>query len=189
MFQSAQYWLRRIVEQRAQKEGTAFDAHRPHLPLNLDVLVVKPKWLCGTFGFHPMLGFRRKTQAASIAHGCASTMQAVYAHFFPPTRTYEMEDSTKRLTMLRAWADKLGIAYDTLRDKRHADLSREQQARGVCWFRQRGTAGIEPLCPFHRQVVLNTASGEEQMPRENLADELHEIYLACGRESTDKPPR
>jgi predicted acylesterase/phospholipase RssA len=186
-FQSAQHWIRRIVEQRAQEEGAAFDRHGPKLPLNLDVLVVKPKWLCGTFGFHPMLGFRRKAQAASIAHGCASTMQAVYAHFFPQTRTYEMEDSTKRLDTLRAWAEQRRIAYDTLLDKRNADLSREQQARGVCWFRRKGADGIEPLCPFHRAVVLTTASGEEQAQRENLASELHEIYLACGRESTDKP--
>src|SRR5438874_2546462 len=38
---------------------------------------VKPKWLCGTYGFHPMLGFRRKMQAASIAHGCASTFATI----------------------------------------------------------------------------------------------------------------
>jgi predicted acylesterase/phospholipase RssA len=188
-FQSAQHWIRRIVEQRAQEEGAAFDRHGPKLPLNLDVLVVKPKWLCGTFGFHPMLGFRRKAQAASIAHGCASTMQAVYAHFFPQTRTYEMEDATKRDETLRAWAKQRRIAYDTLLDKRNADLSSEQQARGVCWFRRKGAEGIEPLCPFHRAVVLATASGEEQVQRENLAGELHEIYLACGRESTDKPQR
>ena len=116
-------------------------------------------------------------------------MQAVYAHFFPQTRTYEMEDATKRDETLRAWAKQRRIAYDTLLDKRNADLSSEQQARGVCWFRRKGAEGIEPLCPFHRAVVLATASGEEQVQRENLAGELHEIYLACGRESTDKPQR
>src|SRR5207247_1138142 len=43
-------------------------------PLDLEVVMVRPKWLCGTFAFHPMLGFRRANQAASIAHGCASTL-------------------------------------------------------------------------------------------------------------------
>ena len=33
-------------------------------PLEIEVLVVKPKWLCGTFAFHPMLGFRRELQAS-----------------------------------------------------------------------------------------------------------------------------
>lgn len=45
-------------------------------PMDVTVLAVKPKWLCNTFAFHPMLGFRRDTQAQSIAHGCAATLLA-----------------------------------------------------------------------------------------------------------------
>ncbi len=44
-------------------------------PVDVHVIAVKPKWLCGTFAFHPMLGFRRENQAASIAHGCFSTFE------------------------------------------------------------------------------------------------------------------
>jgi predicted acylesterase/phospholipase RssA len=44
-------------------------------PLDLEVVMVRPAWLCGTFAFHPMLGFRRSRQAESIAHGCAGTLQ------------------------------------------------------------------------------------------------------------------
>jgi predicted acylesterase/phospholipase RssA len=46
-------------------------------PLDLEVLMVRPDWLCGTFAFHPMLGFRRARQGASIAHGCATTLRAL----------------------------------------------------------------------------------------------------------------
>lgn len=45
-------------------------------PLDVKVLAIKPKWLCNTFAFHPMLGFRRSLQAKSIAHGCAATLLA-----------------------------------------------------------------------------------------------------------------
>ena len=46
-------------------------------PLWLKVITIKPKWLCKTFAFHSLLGFRQSAQAESIAHGCAST----FAHF------------------------------------------------------------------------------------------------------------
>ena len=39
------------------------DKNKAEEPLDLHVMNVKPKWLCNTFGFHPMLGFRRKKQA------------------------------------------------------------------------------------------------------------------------------
>jgi predicted acylesterase/phospholipase RssA len=45
-------------------------------PLDTKVIAIKPLWLCNTFAFHPMLGFRRVNQAKSIAHGCAATLIA-----------------------------------------------------------------------------------------------------------------
>jgi len=55
-------------------------AHSPqdYEPLNLEVVAVMPEWLCGTFAFHPMLGFRRADQARSIAHGCKTTLERLY---------------------------------------------------------------------------------------------------------------
>jgi hypothetical protein len=52
---------------------------RPSLAQTLDaeMMVVMPNCLCSTFGFHPMLGFRRSRQAASIAHGCAATFATI----------------------------------------------------------------------------------------------------------------
>ena len=58
---------------RADKEIKP-DLHIDFEPLNIEVVTIKPAWLCGTFAFHPMLGFRRRKQAMSIAHGCASTL-------------------------------------------------------------------------------------------------------------------
>src|SRR6266568_3092759 len=65
-FTESQRDLRRIF--------VAAGSQAPWTPLDLEVVTVKPRWLCGTFAFHPMLGFRRAKQAASIAHGCASTL-------------------------------------------------------------------------------------------------------------------
>ena len=65
-----QHDLRRICEAlRKQIPGPS----EVELP-DLHISCVKPEWLCGTFAFHPMLGFRRTRQAQNIAHGCASTL-------------------------------------------------------------------------------------------------------------------
>src|SRR2546429_6669916 len=48
-------------------------------PLDIKVVTVKPKWLVSLFEFHSYLGFKRERQAASIAHGCASTLVAMLA--------------------------------------------------------------------------------------------------------------
>jgi hypothetical protein len=65
----------------------------------LHVSCVKPEWLCGTFAFHPMLGFKRHRQAQSIAHGCASALAHIYCeqwdhpewtpHWWKPLDLYE----------------------------------------------------------------------------------------------------
>ena len=52
------------------------DAEVLRTPMRVKVLAIKPRWLPSTFAFHPMLGFRRKTQIRSIAHGCAATLLA-----------------------------------------------------------------------------------------------------------------
>src|SRR4029079_13395400 len=85
-FQQGQRDIRRILTQRAKDGDTDIDSH--DLPLNLDVLAVKPQWLCGTFAFHPMLGFNRKKQTQSIAHGCASTICAIADHFSPGNKAH-----------------------------------------------------------------------------------------------------
>jgi len=75
IYRKAQQNLRAIHD--AVYEGKGGDPGSVHAyfePFDVEVVTVKPKWLCGTFSFHPMLGFRREQQARSIAHGCASTL-------------------------------------------------------------------------------------------------------------------
>jgi hypothetical protein len=181
-FQQAQRNIRRILKQRASENDP--DVHAPDIPLNLDVLVVKPQWLCGTFAFHPMLGFSRKKQAESIAHGCASTICAVADHFNPDNNAHAVE-----VTSLRQWARDRGIALDQLPDRVQpgrggaldfgpGNLSDDEQQQGFCWFRRADPkSGKRPVCPFHPENPACT-EGEEVSP------DLHNIYLACGRRTT-----
>ncbi|TCO92011.1 patatin-like phospholipase [Chthoniobacter flavus] len=181
-FQRGQRDIRRIIKQRAA-EGDP-DVSSPDLPLNLDVLAVKPQWLCGTFAFHPMLGFSRKRQTESIAHGCASTICAVADHFDPENTAHAIN-----VDLLRNWARGRGIALDQLPERSStadhgalrygpAELSAAEQEEGACWFRRANPeTGQRPVCPFHPR---SSACGEG----EELGDELHKIYLACGRRKT-----
>ncbi len=181
-FQQAQRDIRRIIKQRAD-EGDP-DVAAPDLPLNLDVLAVKPQWLCGTFAFHPMLGFSRAKQAESIAHGCASTICAVADHFDPSNTAHAID-----VGALRNWATGRGIALDQLPERANPEcggvlgygpvrLSAGEQEQGACWFRRADPrTGQRPVCPFHPKSPACDEGGE-------LDDELHKIYLACGRRKT-----
>lgn len=181
-FQQGQRDIRRILKQRTS-EGDP-DASAPDLPLNLDVLAVKPQWLCGTFAFHPMLGFSRRKQADSIAHGCASTICAIADHFDPGNQAHAVD-----VDLLRAWAQGRGIALEQLPARTDskcsgalafgpAPLSDEEQRQGFCWFRRADPkSGKRPVCPFHPRSAA-CCEGEE------LGQELLNIYAACGRRST-----
>jgi predicted acylesterase/phospholipase RssA len=181
-FQQTQRNIRRILKQRASENDP--DVHAHDIPLNLDVLVVKPQWLCGTFAFHPMLGFSRRKQTESIAHGCASTLCAVANHFDPGNNAHAVD-----VAMLRQWALGRGIALDQLPDRVRpgtggaldfgpVNLSDDEQQQGFCWFRRADPqSGIRPVCPFHPNSPA--CSGDEE-----VSPELHHIYLACGRRTT-----
>lgn len=181
-FQKTQRDIRRILQIRQSENDP--DMQSPDLPLNLDVLAVKPKWLCGSFAFHPMLGFSRQKQAESIAHGCASTICAIANHF-DPSQTAHAVDPTE----LRDWAKGRGIALDQLPERTHPEtsgalgygpvpLTDEEQRQGFCWFRNVDPkTGKRPVCPFHPASPASTES-------EEVSPELHKIYLACGHRST-----
>jgi hypothetical protein len=181
-FQQTQRNIRRILKQRASENDP--DVHAHDIPLNLDVLVVKPQWLCGTFAFHPMLGFSRRKQTESIAHGCASTLCAVANHFDPGNNAHAVD-----VAMLRQWALGRGIALNQLPDRVRpgtggaldfgpVNLSDDEQQQGFCWFRRADPqSGKRPVCPFHPNSPA--CSGDEE-----VSPELHHIYLACGRRTT-----
>lgn len=144
-------------------------------PLNIEVVAVKPRWLCGTFGFHPMLGFKRWKQAASIAHGCASTL----AKFYGVARQH------------KDWIDNWNIALDDIDEKSiifgpapDADSDeavimepqrRGKRKKGICWFQK------ETVCPFSIQAF---DAAHPNANKDNLMAErkqLSMIYDACGR--------
>lgn len=145
--------------------------------LDLHVVAVKPKWLCSTFGFHPMLGFRRRKQAQNMAHGCAST----FATFFKMGR---MGGDYAR--WLEGWGvDLSDIDAATFRflDEKGADvavpvekgtyrLEPGRRKNGVCWFRQ------TQLCPFSKGELKRNGVGDDKI------EHLTQIYEHCGNAST-----
>ena len=188
-FAGAQKYIRQIIEQRKKTEK-GFKPEDENLPLNLEVAVVKPQWLCSTFAFHPMLGFRRRDQAASIAHGCAATIQLLAGLFSGPLADPQRRD----------WGRKKGVQVAQLDGAgKRRELTAAEQADGVCWHRCAGAEGKEPLCPFSAAVVGERALREEtagaepltkkkqkalENERATLARELDAIYRACGQPAT-----
>jgi predicted acylesterase/phospholipase RssA len=186
-FQQGQREIRRIIQQRAAENDP--DVHSLDLPLNLDVLAVKPRWVCGSFAFHPMLGFSRQNQTASIAHGCASTICAVADHFQASRQIHAVDSDA-----LRRWAVGRGISLDQLPEREWekaegplaygpAPLTSAEQAEGQCWFRRPDPATDKrPICPFHAKSPA-AGAGDEVSP------ELQKIYFACGNRATHEPRR
>jgi predicted acylesterase/phospholipase RssA len=141
--------------------------------LDLHVMAVKPKWLCNTFGFHPMLGFRRAKQARSIAHGCASTFGGLY-------QMQKMDEGNNWLT---AWgARDLALddaAFIPVSKQGTCDVSYDlnpanKRDNGQCWFRTGKT------CPFSREGLLQAHVDEKKIP------EVQQIYKLCGDPATHR---
>jgi predicted acylesterase/phospholipase RssA len=167
------------------------DKDKPEEPLDLHVMNVKPKWLCDTFGFHPMLGFRRKKQAQSIAHGCASTFATIY-------QTTVATDGHK--PWLDSWGIRQRVDFD---EKSFAFFDREgietspprmentielrpvpkkpdgtpKDVDGMCWFR------TGSKCPFAPDELDRAGV----MPQKR--DEISQIYALCGAASTHRARR
>jgi len=137
----------------------------PWTPLDLEVVMVRPQWLCGTFAFHPMLGFRRSKQAASIAHGCASTLVRL--------GELQQSDTTRR------WAAAWGIDREQLppveRSAAGSLLTPSGSGDGRCWFRP----NVD--CPFSPRRLRTLA-----LP-EGTTRGLTRIYELCGRPETHQP--
>jgi predicted acylesterase/phospholipase RssA len=153
-YASAQRSVRAIVQALPPETGGAFE------PVDLEVMTVIPRWLCGTFGFHPMLGFRRARQAESIAHGCASTLVEL----------------GRRALDQPAWASGWGIDRAAVPGRQYVDredpLDPLDAPAGRCWLRP------HVACPFSRERVEPTG-----VPARTVA-ELEQIHLACRRRST-----
>jgi predicted acylesterase/phospholipase RssA len=139
-----------------------------HTPLDLSVVVVKPKWLCSTFAFHPMLGFRRRKQAASIAHGCASTFAKLVQIYNTPrgpawTTAWGMD--VKRLQML---------------DGKHFRVDPSTNEPVI-----EPSARTNYKCHFSEQLVCPFAIGQGVDDRhKDTKEALASIYFECGKRAT-----
>jgi predicted acylesterase/phospholipase RssA len=133
--------------------------------LDIDVVAVKPKWLCGTFAFHPMLGFRREKQAQSIAHGCARTLQ----------RFQSIATDQARAHWLAAWR----VGQSESRPRSVPPTAAERR-RGCCHFR----AGADQLCPFAPAVLVEWKGPSVS---ETLRAAVSRIYECCGDPKTHEP--
>lgn len=135
-------------------------------PLDIEVVVVKPRWLCGTFAFHPMLGFRREKQARSIAHGCASTLVTLA----------RQRDSNEN--WCRGWGARLDALPQAPDEPGRTivplELTKSERRKGRCWFRP------EAPCPFSAPEL-----GRE-LP-ESTRRELARIHALCGDPRTHDP--
>lgn len=148
-------------------------------PLSLTVIAVKPKWLCGTFAFHPMLGFQRRNQQRSIAHGCASTFATLW-------------NDTPSDVAREAWRIK-DVAFEkTCRVEREAAGNSQESTiilvpqkevgeKGQCWFRTEGH-----LCPFSKEWRLKHREIDAKERPEEL-EEVDMIYQFCRRPETHEP--
>ena len=155
--------LRRITNEiQAKYPGTSTDL------LDLHVSCVKPEWLCGTFGFHPMLGFRRTRQARSIAHGCATTL--AHLHF----------ERKRNPKWVGNWWNELSFKETTatLHAGPEIDFTLspgKAEKPGDCWFRCGRT------CPFSIQQLQANGLTEKA-----TLGALSEIYYECGKANTHR---
>jgi hypothetical protein len=103
-----------------------------------------------------MLGFRRHLQAASIAHGCKTTLK----------RLHEIRSHGEQKT----WADAWGLRADRL--DTWSDTPEAPEKAGGCWYR----AGCD--CPFSKQALASSGL------KAATCQELEQIYRLCKKPST-----
>ena len=139
-----------------------------YTPLDLEIAALKPKWLCGTFAFHPMLGYRRERQAESIAHGCALTLLK-FKHY---------DETTNWLEGWGLGKVKLPISSDIDDCHKHWQKRKAEGKieRGDCWLRDGVT------CPFS-EVALNKLNKQTETCIKHLnsftISQISRIYTCC----------
>ncbi|HYN23219.1 MAG TPA: patatin-like phospholipase family protein [Thermoanaerobaculia bacterium] len=172
-FRTAQQRFRTIWEKITPKPGA--DAWRP---LDIEVVTVKPEWLCGTFAFHPMLGFRRRKQAQNIAHGCAMTLGTLYTverghpEWFAAWGFKSLIGDPENAFRTEAISEDPGMKPGETDIRLHPQ-SQGRPKKGECWFR----SGAE--CPFAKPKLPPDLT--------TIPKDLHRIYELCGEEKTHRP--
>ncbi len=184
---------RRVTELQYNRKVTAFTnaqrdfqtiyratqatAQKP--PLDLIVGTTKPAWLCGTFGFHPMLGFSQVKQAESIAHGCAMTLATLHQlSSRNPNEAWGIsigsidKEAFQGDPINPAQTDEFVVNSDYL-ESLPWKKRKEKSANGLCWFRNE-------ICPFSANGIKETG---ESFAKETTTA-LIMIYNLCGQAST-----
>jgi hypothetical protein len=175
----------RVIARRLTSEQRRALSFRP---VDLKVVAVKPDWLCGTFSFHPMLGFTRTRQAQSIAHGCASTLLR-----FATVRRDLKRESDEHLSWLRSWNLKIGDVPDVI-NWPEAFAQRAKYVGGVpgeCWLRKGRQCpfSADALKQLNADLRARAAAGEKLATNSGeVSDEmiagLDEIYRVCPERDT-----
>ena len=148
-------------------EGAGFKrGGTPDEPLDIEVVAVKPEWLCGTFAFHPMLGFKRRRQAASIAHGCAGTLKEM-------KRLWDKRNNGSANPYF--W----GMEPEKVKEIKN-DIQKPK-TDGICWFCDTIT------CPFSK-VALAKQDPNMKRERPKTHKALMSIYRECGKTKTHPDP-
>jgi predicted acylesterase/phospholipase RssA len=165
MFTEAQDDFRKIVAAHGQ-------GNSKWPPPDMKVMTVIPKWLCGTFGFHPTLGFRQYKQAASIAHGCAMT--------FATLSKLQKEPYGNNYGIRAEFAEG---AFDDGQVNREfletLSCTGPKPEPGACWFRR------DSRCPFSAEALARS-NHESREPRflEETVRALPMIHEYCRRPET-----
>jgi hypothetical protein len=135
----------------------------PREPLKVKLVAVEPKWLCSTFAFHPMLGFRRTHQAKSIAHGCATTLCSLA----------EIRDGADEKWGLDESAIPRHGLKEALREHKGSRRFSKAFRDGKCWLLP------EKQCPF--------AKSGEGSEHKDSAHWVAEIHRHCWDRKTHSP--
>ncbi len=175
IYRKAERNIRRIYETAVQNNPDDDKDLRPLIkPLDVEVVTVKPKWLCGTFGFHPMLGFRREKQARNIAHGCAATL---------------LRFASVETNFLQGWnIDNRLLPKSKTFEKAHEAAKSGKIVKSDCWLRP----GIP--CPYAKENLnrLNrdlrrAGSDSKGLLDEHAIKELSKIRIYCSDRKTHRP--
>ncbi len=159
-YAGTQQALQEIARKKYRDDGVL-----PKELLNLEVLSIKPDWLCGTFAFHPMLGFRRKRQKENIAHGCAGTLITLAER--------EKREGVSSISIYRGRKDELPKVTDWAEAFARLPQSKADAKAGKCWLRDR-------VCPFSKAGLATSdeEGGAKPLP-DRTRQEVADIYKVC----------
>lgn len=167
--------------------------------LGIELVAIKPNWLCGTFAIHPMLGFKRKRHIRSIAHGCASTLLELarvrkeQLEQGKRDAQKEKKEPEKGPSWLHHWGiaeDRLpeyktwDVLFDELKDNEEKNKQEEKERKkskrpensqeqlekaSKCWLRPACD------CPFSRMKLASLRPALEP----ELIDEVSRVHELC----------